>query len=691
MQYRLWLNSNKELLLIFGLVAILAMLFVPVPAPLLDVLLILNFSIAMLILLLTLYTDKPTSFSTFPSLLLLVTLFRLALNIASTRLILNEGEAGKVIASIGDYVVGGNYIVGLVVFFILVMVQYIVVTNGAQRVAEVAARFTLDSLPGKQMSIDADLNMGLIGEEVARERRLQLERETNFYGSMDGASKFVKGDAIAGIILILINIFGGLAIGVSQLDLSWGEAVQRFTLLTVGDGIVTQIPALIISVATGLLITRAATDASLSQELAQQLSVSVKAIALVAVTLVFALFLPGLPMFPVLLTLVLFALSALFLWRQNRTRQLAEPDNNPAPTETPAIQSNAGKGLLEQQLKYETLELVVLQDSESYLQKSDPLLPRFENFRQQFSRNMGMLLPELKLRTSLELPAHSYQIRMHGTLLASGTLYPDMLLVIDHKAEFQSVNGVRTKEPAYGLAAVWISKDQEQRAKTAGYTVVDPCTMLLTHLTELLKRNAAELLSRQDTEALLRRQDSSVQAMVDELVPSILTMSDVQKVLQQLVAEKVTIKPLPLIIEALVDTARKTKDIPPLVEAVRQKIKLHLIEELRDKEQVLQVMTLEGSLEQQMLLGLQTDPVRPHFSVDPRQVESLILQLSQQAEKLVSQRLPVVLLCYPQLRFPLKLLLDRVIPHLHVLAVNEVPQHVAVKTTAVIYQHKEVA
>jgi flagellar biosynthesis protein FlhA len=681
-----WLLQHRELLLIVALLAILAMLFIPVPAPLLDFLLILNFSLALLILLLTLYSDKPTSFSTFPSLLLIVTLYRLALNIASTRLILNDAEAGRVIATVGKYVVGGNYIVGLVVFLILVMVQYIVVTNGAQRVAEVAARFTLDALPGKQMSIDADLNMGLITEADAKARRRQLEKETNFYGSMDGASKFVKGDAIAGIILILINIIGGLAIGVAQLDMPWGEAVHRYTLLTVGDGIVTQIPALIISIATGLLITRAATDAALSEELGQQLTSSGKSLVLVCMTLVFALFLPGLPTGMLLFTLAIFIAIAYFVLKQKKIESNIKNKEQQLSSELPAIQNNDD---LDKLLKIAPLELVASQDLEEFLLHIEPVERRFANFRQQFARSMGMILPDLKLSSSIELKSSSYQIRLHGTLLAAGQLFSNQLMVIDHKGEYLSVHGVKTKEPAFGLSAMWISAEQEKNAKHAGYTVVDPSTVVLTHLTELVKRNAAELLTRQETERLLRKLDTNLQPMVDELVPALLTMSDVQRVLQQLLQEKVSIRPLALIVEALLDNARKNKEVSVLVEAVRQKIRLHLIEDLRDKEQTLQVITLEGALEQQLMLGLQQDSTRSTFAVNPQLLEHLIQQLSLQSEKMISQRLPAVLLCYPPFRAPLKQLLDRVLPHLHVLSVNEVAHQVAVRTVSIISHNNE--
>lgn len=673
-----WLHENQDLVLILFVVGILGMLFVPIPVFMLDVLLIFNFSIALLILLLTFYAEKPTKFSTFPSLLLIMTLFRLALNIASTRLILNDGEAGRVIDAIGHHVIGGNYVVGLVVFFILILVQYVVVTNGAQRVAEVAARFTLDSMPGKQMSIDAELNMGLIGESQARQRRLDLERDANFYGSMDGASKFVKGDAIAGIVLIFINIIGGLAVGVAQHDLSWGQAVQTYTLLTVGDGIVTQIPALIISTATGLLITRAATDTSLSKELGSQMASSPKSLALVAALLTLCLLLPGLPTIPVLLALLVYVSYGIFLWRK---RGKSESDTEIMADTEPTKESIPE---FDQLLTFHLLELVIHPSLEPLLQVQDPISDRFDNFRKQYTRSMGLVLPALKLTSSVELQPGAYQLRMHGAQLTSGQLEPEALMIIDHKAEFLAVKGIATKEPAFGLAAMWVDSLQEQTARSAGYTVVDPVTVLMTHITEVMRAHAYQLLSRQETERLIKRLDPSVQAMVDEMVPTQLSLSDVQKVLQLLLQEKVTIRPLPIILEGIAEHCRKSKEPTQLVEAVRQHMKLQLVEPLLDKESRLNVLSMDGSLEQKLLQSLQSDGSRQYFALDPRIMEYLVQQLTSQAEKMLTQRIPIVLMCYPQLRLPLKQMLDRVLPALHVVAVNEVPTAVVVRNAGLI-------
>lgn len=681
------MKQHRDLILVLFVIGILAMLFVPVPPFMLDILLIFNFSIALLILLLTFYTDKPTKFSTFPSLLLIVTLFRLALNIASTRLILNDGQAGQVIDSVGRYVIGGNYVVGLVVFFILILVQYVVVTNGAQRVAEVAARFTLDSMPGKQMSIDAELNMGIITETQARERRVDLERDANFYGSMDGASKFVKGDAIAGIVLIFINIIGGLAVGVAQHGLSWGDAVHTYTLLTVGDGIVTQIPALIISTATGLLITRAATDASLSEELGSQMASSPKSLALVATLLTAALLLPGLPKIPLLIALSVFVGYGVYLWREKRQQVMAHDELQPSAPE----HSSASTQEFDELLAFHVLELVIHPTLEPLLQQLDPISPRFDNFRQQYARSMGFVLPTLHISKSFEVAQGAYQLRMHGAQLTTGRLEPDALMVIDHKAEFLAVKGTSTKEPAFGLSAMWVEQSQEKAARSAGYTVVDPTTVLMTHLTEVIKQHAYQLLSRQETDRLIKRQDTAVQALVDEVVPTQISLSDIQKVLQILLQEKVTIRPLPVILESIAEHCRKTKDPSQLVEAVRSQLKLQLVEPLLDKDSKLHVLTMDGTLEQKLVQSLQHDGARHYFAMDPRTMEYLIQQLTTQAEKMLTQRLPIVLMCYPQLRQPLKNMLDRVLPSLHVISVNEVPTTVSVKNAGLILAQSSAA
>ena len=577
-----WLKNEKsELMLVCGVVGILLLLFVPIPAVMLDFFLLANFTLAMVILLLTFYTDKPLSFSTFPSLLLIATLFRLGLNVSSTRLILNDADAGKVIEAVGAYVVGGNYVIGLVVFLILIVVQYVVVTSGAQRVAEVAARFTLDSMPGKQMSIDADLNMGMIDEVEAKKRRLDIEKEANFYGAMDGATKFVKGDAIAGIIIILINIVGGLSIGVSHHNMSWSEALQAFTLLTVGDGIVTQIPSLIIATATGIIITRAASDAQLGAELSRQFTSKPRVLMIICLALTLMMFMPGLPFIPLFLLVAIMLVAAIWANKegtQNEQADTAEQDKS---------ESTASA---EQEDLYQLTAVAAVEiraGSEVYdftQQQGQGLLERIKNFRKQFALDFGLVLPKESFLHDSSLPENEYRIGIQGALIAKGEIYPERYLAIDPSGQKMAVEGVATKEPTYGLPAIWTDNNSVDIARQAGYTVVDPETTLLTHISELLKRYSSDLLTRIETETLLQKAAETHGGLIDELIPGCLSYSEVQRVLQQLLQEKVSIRNLPLIIEVLLECSSHDKQITYLTEKVRSRLKNQICQGLVDAE-----------------------------------------------------------------------------------------------------------
>lgn len=684
-----FLNSQKDLILVLSIVGILMMLFVPIPPVLLDLLLIVNLGFSLLILLLTFYIDKPLSFSTFPSLLLITTLFRLGLNIASTRLILNEGAAGQVIHSIGKFVISGNFVVGLVVFFILIVVQYVVVTNGAQRVAEVAARFTLDSMPGKQMSIDADLNMGLIDEKQAKKRRENIEKEANFYGSMDGASKFVKGDAVAGIIIILINIIGGLAIGVAQRDMSWADAMHTYTLLTVGDGLVTQIPALIISTATGIIITRAATDAQLGTELSQQIGSNPKPLFIVASALILSLMLPGLPKLPLIALASLFLVLGTVAYR-NRGKKIQPQDKddntfNADTREMPSVVS------LESLLIVHPIELVVSDSLFPELEFSPALTTRYETFRKQLAIDFGVILPEIKVSPDVQLKEHSYEVKLHGVVFGKSELYLERFLVMGARKDFSPQNGIVTKEPTYGLPAIWVEELDADIARAAKCTVVDAQTVLLTHLTEVLKSNSHELLSRQETERLLSRLAATHGGLIDEIIPSAFNYSDIQKILQHLLKEKVSIRHLSAVLECLAENIKFNKDFPYLLEQTRLKLRGHIVQNLVDADGCLHVITLESSLEQQLLLGLQNDQGRTYFSIEPVLAEQVIHQLTTLSDQLISRRLPTVVLCYPQVRAAFKQLIDRVLPHLYVLSINEVPTTVLVKTAGLVVRKEKAA
>jgi len=669
----LW-AGRSDFPLVLGVLGILVILFAPIPPALLDLLLILNLSTALLILLVTFYTETPLKFSTFPSLLLIATLFRLALNVTTTRMILDGAYAGQVINAVGSIVIGGNYIVGFVVFLILVVVQYVVVTNGAQRVAEVAARFTLDSMPGKQMSIDADMNMGLIDDKEARRRREQIEKEANFYGAMDGASKFVKGDAIAGIIIIAINIIGGLAIGLIQRGMSWADAAQHFTLLTVGDGIVTQIPSLIIAVATGIIITRAATDAQLGREISSQLAGSPRNLLIVAGSLAAMLVLPGLPKWPVATVLV----AALALaWWAHRNEQRKQADSEPADQSTASQSTSAASDDFYRLLKLEPLELRLGRQLHTRYAavKDTPLSDQVRQLRRQFAQEWGLVLPTLALHESASLADDNYEIWVEGSRVGAGELSVDEVLAINPGSVQTPMLGRETKDPAYGLPAVWISPDARQLARGAGYTLVDPQTVLMTHLAEVFKRKSAELLSRSETERMLDHVRSANRTLVDELVPAVLSLTEVQRVLQQLLREQVSLRGLETILEVLIDAGKLSKQPEELVEKVRERIGATICQRLLDPQGELHVMTLAPDVERSL-----SSSGRISLTSDIEQMDAFLKSIARNADTMASQSRAPVLLCPPPLRRPLRALLQRALPHVAVLSVNEVPSTTVVRT-----------
>ena len=502
-------SGRRDLALVVLMIGILMVLFAPIPSPLLDFLLVINITLALLILLATFFTETPLKFSTFPTILLLATLFRLALNVSATRLILEGADAGRVINAIGSFVVGGNYVVGIVVFLILVVVQYVVVTNGAQRVAEVAARFTLDSMPGKQMSIDADMNMGLIDEHEARRRRAQLEKESSFYGAMDGATKFVKGDAIAGIVIILINITAGLAVGIAQLGMPWSEAIQRFTLLTIGDGIVTQIPSLVIAVATGIIITRAASDNQLGKEIPRQVFSNPKAMAVAAAALLVLLVLPGFPALPV--ALVLLAVVAMGVLAARGNAAAAEEEAAPAPSEKAAEKDD-----FQQLMRIEPVEIGFgSMLAGAFLAPESDLRERVTTLRRQFAQEFGFVLPSVQLVARADLREDAYEILVQGNRVGGSKLLMDRILAINPGGQRAKLEGIETKDPAYGLPALWIARDLRQFARGIGYTLVDPDTVLVTHFSELAKRHAPDLLTRGETERLVNRLRDQHASLID--------------------------------------------------------------------------------------------------------------------------------------------------------------------------------
>lgn len=669
---QLW-SGKRDVILVLGMIVILVILFTPIPGALLDFLLVLNFTGALLVLLITFFTDTPLSFSTFPSLLLITTLFRLALNISATRLILDKGNAGRVINAIGSYVVGGNYVIGLVVFLILVVVQYVVVTNGAQRVAEVAARFTLDSMPGKQMSIDADMNMGLIDEHEAKRRRSHVEKEASFYGAMDGATKFVKGDAIAGIMIIMIDIIGGLTVGMVQRGLPWTESVHRYTLLTVGDGIVTQIPSLVIAVATGIIITRAATDAQLGTEIARQVLSSSRTLLIVSLALAGLLLLPGLPAWPVMLVLLGMVALTFFAARSGNSEAVKQD-------ETPEPQAKRDEEDLYRLLSVEPVEIHLGSEiATTYKVRGLDLGDRIGTFRKQFALDFGFILPKVKLVQGSPLTEDAYEIQVQGSRVGRGELRFDALLAINPGGKRPKLEGRETRDPAYGLPAQWIDPGQRQYARGAGYTLVDPETVLITHLGEVTKRHAPELLTRAETERLVARVREQQASLVDELIPGVMSYTDVQKVLQQLLREQVSIRNVETILEVLVDAGKTHKQTEDLVERVRERLGPSICQRVSNAQGELHVLTLAPELERSIVSAIRQREGAGALVTDLGQLEALLSGLAKHSEAMMARSHLPVLLCPSVVRRHLRALIQRSLPHVTVLGINEVPSTVMVK------------
>ncbi|QJD99470.1 flagellar biosynthesis protein FlhA [Massilia forsythiae] len=665
-------QNNTDLVMVMLVIGILTVLFVPVPAYVLDFLILTNVSFALLILLLTFYVNRPVEFSTFPSLLLIATLFRLSLNVAATRLILSDAQAGRVIAAIGSYVVGGNYVIGLIVFLILVVVQYVVVTSGAQRVSEVAARFTLDSMPGQQMSIDADLNMGFIDQEEAKRRRKMLEKESGFYGAMDGASKFVKGDAIAGIVIMLINIIGGLVIGMMQMGMPWSEALHTFTLLTVGDGIVTQVPALVIAVGTGIIVTRSASDNNLSGEVLRQITAFPKALLVIGAVLAVLLVLPGIPSLPVLFIAVILLGTGFLL------RRAAKPAGK-EEAEAESAEPEAGGGEYAD-MRVEPVEVMVgVRLAPLVSGEHSVFMDRIVAIRKQYALDAGMVLPRVRFREVQRLAEHAYEIQIFGVPVGRGEIFPERTLAISAGGDAKAVKGVETREPTYGLPALWIEDTEREVARAARYTLVDAPTVFITHLSEVLKQQSATLLTRTETDKLLARVREDQPGLVEELVPTVLSVGDVQKVLQNLLKEKVSIRHLELIVETLVDAGRASKDTGYLTEVVRQRLGGAICQALLGDSKTLTVMTLDPALEQSLIESIRNVDLASTLVLEPKLADTLLNRLATQSDRMMKANMLPVLLCAPDLRRHLRALAERVMPHTRFLSMNEIPNTVNLK------------
>jgi len=678
-------SKNVDLLVALALIGILGVMIIPLPPILLDLALTASLTLSLLVLLVAIYTDRALDFSIFPSLLLLTTLFRLSLNVATTRLILTEGHrgegaVGEVIQAFGHFVVGDSYVIGTVVFVILVVINFIVITKGSGRVAEVAARFTLDAMPGKQMSIDADLNAGLITETEARQRRKDIEKEADFYGSMDGASKFVRGDAIAGIIITLINIVGGLLIGVFQRQLDLALAAKTYTMLTIGDGLVTQIPALIISTAAGIVVTRNSGQQNVGHEMATQLFVKPRAVAIVAgIVTTFGL-VPGLPTLPFFLIGAFLGGLAWFISRYQSEKvereRAAKEESSRAPLKA-NIESMLPLDMVELEVGYGLINVV---ESE----QSGDLLERIVSIRKQFALDMGIVVPSVHIRDNLQLQPGEYRVLIKGNRVGGGTLRPENLLAMDPGNVSSVVPGVPTKEPAFGLDAMWISKAQKEEAEIAGYTVVDLPTVMATHLTEIIRTHAHELFGRQEADSLIENFKKNYPKVVQELVPDVLPLGTVVKVLQNLLKEQVSIRDLLTIFENLADEGQKNKDPETLTESVRRALARSITHKYMNDRSEVTVMTLAPRVEELVANSLLQTEQGVQLVMDPRQAQSILANITKMIEGHPEIAGQPILLTSPTARRHLFRLTNRFLPQVIVLSHNEISPDARIQAVGLV-------
>lgn len=667
----------------FLVMAIIGMIIIPLHPLLLDFLLVLNISLSIIILVLTLFTHSVLEFLSFPTLLLVTTMFRLALNISSTRLILSEGDAGQVIETFGNFVAGNNYIVGAVLFVIIVIVQLMVVTNGASRVAEVSARFTLDAMPGKQMAIDADLNSGLIAEDVAKQRRSDLEKEANFYGAMDGASKFVKGDAMAGIIITLINLVGGIAIHSLQGDYSIGEALTHFGILTIGDGLVSQVPSLLISVASGILVTRTSNGKGFGDTIGGDLF-STPQVMYIGATLVaiFAL-VPGFPFIPFMTLAVALGVSGYLVnesQKANAKEEMAQQDTMAMQQAVEPVEETSTHFQVDRISVEIGYGLIPLANED----KDANLTNQIATIRKQLSYEMGILLSPIRIRDNLQMGQHSYTIKIKGNEVASGVLYPDKFLVVEPGEIEEEIDGIEAKEPAFGLDALWVTPKNKEIAELHDYTVVEPITVLVTHIKEVMKQNADELMGRQEVKELLEGLKEDYNVVIEELIPDILQLGDVQKVLQRLLREGVPITDLVTILETLADYGKTTKEHETLTEYVRQALRRTIVKEYMDERNTLNVLSVHPETEDRLASSIQKSAQGMIPVLQAQEVNTLFDSLTQQSARLTSQGLPFVLLTSPKIRPAVKNLLSFNFPELAVLSLNEVPNECPIESAGMV-------
>ncbi len=679
------LMRSSDMLVAVGIISIIIMMIVPVPDFLLDLLLTLNITLGLIIMLVSMYTKSTLEFSIFPSILLVSTLFRLALNISSTRLILLKGDEfdSKIIKAFGDFVVGGNYVVGIIIFLIITVIQFVVITKGAGRVAEVGARFMLDGMPGKQMSIDADFNAGIITEEQAKKKRQDLQQEADFYGSMDGASKFVQGDAIAGIVITIINIIGGLVIGVWQHEMPVGEAAVVFTLLTVGDGLVSQIPALLISTATGLVVTRAASDSNLGQDIVGQLLAQPQAVGIASGVLFFLGMIPGLP------TVAFWTLGAVagvasyaITETKKETKMQATEDKRMEEKEKSKKTENVASLLVTDTMELEIgYSLIPLVD----VNQGGTLLERIQMLRRQAALELGLIVPPIRIRDNMQLKPDMYVLKIKGMEVATGNLMVNHYLAMDPGAAVKQIQGIETIEPAFGLPAIWITELQREEAELAGYTVADISSVVATHVTELIKRHASEILGRKEVQTIINTMRESYADLIQELIPTVLKVGEFQKILQNLLKEGVSIRNMITILETLADIAPDAGgDLDYITEKVRESLKRQITKQFVQMDGTLSVITLDPALEEMLQNAVEKSDRGAYLAVSAEIAQKIWASVNEESRKLSSLGINPVLLVSGGIRPYFKKFIDKVVPGVNVLSYNEIADGVSVNGVSIV-------
>lgn len=682
-RFKFSLKKNSDILVAMVVLMVVFMMIIPLPATILDILIAFNLTVAVIILLMTLFTTEALEFSTFPTLLLITTLFRLGLNVSSVRLIIGSAYAGDIIKAFGEFVVQKNYVLGIMIYIIIVVVQFVVITNGSGRVAEVAARFTLDAMPGKQMAIDADLNTGLINDMEARERRIKLQNEADFYGSMDGASKFVKGDAISSLIITFINIIGGIIYASLIKGMDITTAAQTYTILTIGDGLVSQLPALLISTASGIIVTRSAGNSNFGSSLVKQLTSVPKVVAIAAGVLLILGFIPAMPKLPFFILAASAGYASYSLYKEEKVKvqtedkikeqevmetENKEPENVISLINVEPMEIEIGYGL------------IPLADEVS----GGDLLQRIASVRRQCAIEMGIVVQPIRIRDNLQLKTDEYLIKIRGTVVAGSQIMASMLLCMNPSGEDIGIPGIKTTEPTFELPAVWINMDKREEAEIKGFTVVDPTTVMVTHLTEVIKAHSYELLGRQEVKMMVDSMKEKYSAVVEELIPDLMTVGEIQKVLQNLLKEKVPIKDLVTIFECLADNSRVTKDIELLTEYVRMALNRTICNSYVDENNVLYVITVSPEIEQLVSSNIQKSIYGSFPGIDPESTSKILNSLKDMISSAYFYNNQPIILVSPKIRPAFRKFIEMVFGNVTVLSLNEVPNDIQIKTEGVV-------